>query len=629
LQGAESADSGSLVGEVEHGEFTGSHTHIDAEELSKEVDSLAQVIAQETGIQVRQSGGTGTYSSISIRGATSAQTDIYFDGVLLNDAAYGGVDLSQIELLNVGSIDIYRGATPVQLGVGNIGGAVNLKSPSMAKPHTKVLLGTGSFGSQRLQLAHQQKSRIWETSFAFTHRKSKNDYQIDNPKGTPLVPGDDVRERRHNGQFERNSLLYKFGKSAGREARIDGLLQLSQRRLGVPHIHNKKDTQTHYDTDNAQFQLNQRRRAWRGGDWNAQHGFYFNYNRGRYDDRYSDAGLGAQNSVTEDNVAGMKSYWEHIGERGTFAIHSELRSDDLEQTDLTRKSDYTANRRALNASMQYSFFRQNEALVLTPALRFAHLRDRYRGVDRFGKDSRVDTSTTLQMGAKYSFAERWQWSANLGQHEREPLFYELFGDRGFSIGNDRLVAEKGVNFDTGLRWLWGAQAGREARLSLFASARDELIVTSRDARGVGRSENTGKASISGVETSIDWRWTDAWSTKLNMTWQSAKNLNEDTAFKGKQLAGEAQFTAHASVNYRRGAWRMWFELQNRRDRYFDTANLLPADAVLLIDAGLAYEYKNNKINFHFLNLSDSSVEDFDRYPKPGRSVEVLFTHQFQ
>jgi len=217
IDSPQQSTSEELVGNVEHEEFTGSYTHIDAEQLSQEPNSLAEIIAQESGIQMRQSGGAGTYSSISIRGATSAQTNIYFDGVLLNNASDGGVDLSQIELLNIGSLDIYRAATPVQLGVSNIGGAVNLQSPRTAKSEAKILVGVGSFDSQRLQLSFQQKNQIWDSSLAFVHRKSKNDFSLLNRNGTPLNQSDDVIEKRRNGQFERNAMLFKFGRQVGME----------------------------------------------------------------------------------------------------------------------------------------------------------------------------------------------------------------------------------------------------------------------------------------------------------------------------------------------------------------------------------------------------------------------------
>jgi len=382
-----------------------------------------------------------------------------------------------------------------------------------------------------------------------------------------------------------------------------------------------------YASDDAQFQVNQRRRAWRGSDWNVRNGIYINQNQGRYNDQLSQVGLGAQDTSTDITIVGVRNYWEHIGDKGTFAIHSELKTDELEEINRVSGRQYDASRRSLDSSIQYSLFQLKDALLITPAVRFRSLRDNYGGVTRQGKNRIKRDNASLQLGAKYT-AGSWQWLFNLGQHKREPQFHELFGDRGFYIGNDRLVPEEGINFDAGWHWQSDEHKAREARVTLFANFRDELIVTTYDARGVGRSENTGKARIVGVESVLNWRWSKAWSSKLNMTWQSALNLNQNVAFKGKQLPGEAQFNAFASVNYHLGSWRGWLECHSRTDRYYDTANLRPAREMLLFNGGFAYRRNSGEVTFHLLNLGDSSVEDFNGSPRPGRSVEISYIHYF-
>lgn len=637
VKGGANVDENAQVGEVEHAEFTGSYNRVDSGELQRETRSVARVIAQQSGVQMRQIGGEGSYSSISIRGASSAQTDVYLDGVLLNSAADGGVDLSQLELLNLGSIDIYRGSTPVQLGLGNIGGAVNLRSfdtPVTAGDSTtdlratRLLFGIGSFDTQRFQISHQQNHRTWDSAMVFTHRQSDNDFDLLNSNGTPLNSADDAIEKRHNADFQRTSALIKFGQQQGEHRRMDGLLQLSQRAVGVPHYRNREDINASYDTESLQFQLNQRRGSWRGSDWSHQNGFYFNHTQAHYDDRLSQIGLGTQHTVTDSDVAGLRTYWERIGETGTFSIRSELRADILEQTDLIGTRNFTAERRSVQSSVNYSLFRLEDSLLITPSLRLQYITDDYQGAQRGGESARNNSIVLPQVGLKYVADEQWHWAINLGLHEREPLFFELFGDRGFYTGNEQLKSEKGANLDAGLQWNSASPHPRSVKVTLFASVRDDLIVSTYDARGVGRSENISEARIVGLESDLDWQWTDKWSSKLNLTWQSAQNRNPFSTFEDTQLPGEAQFVAFASLRYQRDRWRAWLDLHNRQKRFYDTANLLPAADVLLANLGLSYSLNRTSVDLHLRNLGDATVEDFNGFPQPGRSVELTVNHKF-
>ena len=118
------------TGEVEHREFTGSHRRIEGQELERRDVTIAEILSFESGVQSRQSGGFGAFSSITVRAATAAQTGIYLDGILLNSGGNAVVDLSMLDLLNVDSVDIYRGTTPQQFGRGTIGGCLLYTSPS-------------------------------------------------------------------------------------------------------------------------------------------------------------------------------------------------------------------------------------------------------------------------------------------------------------------------------------------------------------------------------------------------------------------------------------------------------------------------------------------------------------------
>ena len=78
--------------------------------------SLPDVLAEAVGVQVKRLGGLGAFSAISLRGSSADQVEVYLDGMLLNAAVGGGVDLGNLPLAHVGQIEIYRGRGGQWLG---------------------------------------------------------------------------------------------------------------------------------------------------------------------------------------------------------------------------------------------------------------------------------------------------------------------------------------------------------------------------------------------------------------------------------------------------------------------------------------------------------------------------------
>ena len=73
--------------------------------------TLPDVLAEATGVHVKRLGGLGAFSTISLRGSSADQVEVYLDGVSCLNAAFGGgVDLGNLPLAHVGQIEVYRGA---------------------------------------------------------------------------------------------------------------------------------------------------------------------------------------------------------------------------------------------------------------------------------------------------------------------------------------------------------------------------------------------------------------------------------------------------------------------------------------------------------------------------------------
>ena len=85
--------------------------------------TLSDVLSNVNGIQIRQISGLGNPVSISIRGSSTKQVQMYIDGLLVNDSQLGSFDLNQIPTEQIESIEISKNQA---LGTGStpIGGVI-------------------------------------------------------------------------------------------------------------------------------------------------------------------------------------------------------------------------------------------------------------------------------------------------------------------------------------------------------------------------------------------------------------------------------------------------------------------------------------------------------------------------
>ena len=620
------ADPEPATGDVQHNEHTGSHQRISKSELDRQDVNLGDILANETGVQFRQVGGLGAMTTVTLRGGSAQQTGIFLDGVLLNSAGNSTVDLSLLELLNLESVDIYRGSSPIQLSHANIGGAVNLRTLGGAgtKPSTRAGMTRGSFNTNRFQAAHRSSYRQWDVVAAASREHSNNTFTFINDNATPLNPNDDRREARNNAQATKLNALGRVGLQWNQNSRTDLLVQATGRDLGIPEWLNNKDNVASYDTDAVELQLTNRIDGI--GNWNSALTLFQHYQDNHYLDALSQVGLGAQDTTSQTQTTGVKTYWEHIGDQGTLSLSATFRRESLQSEDmLTDNQRYESNRRTVLSSAQYALFLKDDRLLLTPALRLQKQSDNYAGIIRANANLGRNTVVTPQLGLRYTQNDQLVFQSNVGQFVREPAFSELFGSSGLIVGNRSLLPEKGINADIG--FTWSPSKRYQMNTSLFGSWRDELIVLAFDSRGIGRSTNTGKANIFGIEIGNKWTFSKHFSARFNTTYQVTQNFAANRALNNKEIPGEARFTAHAKLQYNIRQARTWIETNHKSDYFYDQANLLPARGYWMHNAGVEFDWHDLTIGLTANNIGNASVEDFNGFARPGTAYFFSLTYR--
>ncbi len=102
--------------------------------------NLADVLNARAGSGVSGYGPQGQQQSASLRGSTIEQVLVLVDGVRLNDAMSGDVDLSLVPIENIERIEIVRGGMSALYGADAVGGVINIVTRKEAEEDHTVLV---------------------------------------------------------------------------------------------------------------------------------------------------------------------------------------------------------------------------------------------------------------------------------------------------------------------------------------------------------------------------------------------------------------------------------------------------------------------------------------------------------
>lgn len=627
------------TGDVDPEGTTGFVSIIKRDDFEGKIDDLSDVLQQEAGIQVRQSGGLGSFSTISMRGSSSEQVLIYMDGVLLNNASGGGVDLSDISLSDVEAIEIYQGVSPINFGKGSIGGVINIKTLRAKEGfHASADAGYGSFNTRKVNGYINQKVGRWDYLISAEYLGSDNDFEMLNNNGTPKNPADDRWEKRNNAQFNQGNVLAKLGYDFTDDTRLAIVNQWFSKDQGLPSWNNNPRTKTYLDTKRDIATLSLISNDIGPLHFNTRTSIDYSHKDEEYDDSHGHIGLGQQKTRYITERYGGKFFLECPFDWNIAGFLLDMHHEDYDPKDLlTQQKTNKSTRDILTIGLQDSLFLFQDTLTITPALRYTNIKDDLKsGTNAWGaaatESSRHDDYFDPQIGVKYNPVDWLILKTNLAKYVREPSFFELFGDRGFFIGNPDLKAEKGVNFDAGFNVKWSKPFRWLKRIAVngayFHTKAKDLITFVYDSRGIGRAENISEARINGLEGGFQVDFLDYFRFTGSLTWQDPENQGQTKAFYGKRLPGRFKTSVAGNLEARYAGAKVFVEYLRETGIFYDSANLLPAEDKNEFNAGVSWLYKSFLFNLEGKNLTDQHYEEFNGYPMPGRAFYFTIGYRY-
>jgi outer membrane cobalamin receptor len=621
---------------------------IDMGERRNRVEDLPSVLSRMVGVRVRQYGGLGGFATVSIRGSSSNQVDVFLDGVPLADPYTGVTNIGDLPLGGVQSIEVFRGFTPPHLGSSAIGGAVNLNtmnsdnwSSVTLAPRVEALGSYGSFDTSRLVFSLWSRLSALRLFAHAGHLTSAGNFTYVD-EGLPEDLDDDREVERANNDIDSWNALGRLFVELPFLGNVSLSHNFLEREQGVPGIGTRRSLTARSKRERHLTYLRIEPPATLSTRLTISATGFYSWANEIYSDPDGDIALNAQGS---DNV------FSTLG--GTFRSRLGLPLVPLElELYLDGKNEKfhpeatlplptvgpDRLRTSTTAVLSGDLFLHRLNLVLSAAGRALSHTSEFYDPPLFpwlpptpqGEIRRSDY--TPQFGFRFLASSFLTVKGNWGRYVRLPTFVELFGNTGSVTGSAILKPEEALNRDIGVVLSHGG-LGRFHQLFFemvyLDNKVENLILFFPNSQFTSKPRNIGAARIRGVEMSMSSFVGDRLRVAGNYTYLDSRDTSPITYYNGNELPARPKHDVGAFVDVFLKKWKFSYELHHIGANYLNPANhkSVPARDIHNISAQWRPFANGVSLSAEARNISDNQISDVNGFPLPGRSMFITLGYQ--
>ncbi len=579
----------------------------------------AAAVDRTPAAHVRQAGGPGQAASLSVRGADPQGTLATLDGVPLNSPFLGGADLAALSLMPLDALELQRGGASARHGTDAVGGVLRAVIPDpLDGPLYRASYLFGSFGTHRLKAAAGDSTGTFGALASAGILASAGDYAFTDANGH-------ARQRQHNASLAVEGLA-RAGYEPAPGHRLGLLLEGLREDREVPGLEQYPSTSAHQRNDRFIARL-------------SYEGPRLFGNAGALDAPEA-ASSPARVSSTNPSPAPARS--------GGTAVRAWVRRLGFAYGDATPPMGPAVDTRlvawgvggeaeaevapwdvaSLSAGVAATWDRGDVRRLsqaaysprrITAAGRLGGHAGRSNGWWGIDADVRVEWDEGFGVralphaGAFVRPYGPFRITANVGRAFRLPTLEELYFDAGYVQGNPSLKPEDALTWDAGIE---ATGAGWGVRAAYFENRARNLVVFLPRSAFLVRAENSGGATLRGVEASADgrWRWLSA---RASYTFLHALATDTGKPLPGRpahRVAGEAAVEVGPLRVALMPSWQSAFTL----DRY----GALSEEGRFRLDARVELRpARGVTLALDGMNLTnDRNAVDFLQSPLPGWSL---------
>jgi vitamin B12 transporter len=604
-------------------------------------ETLPQLLSELPGVSVTRLGGLGSMATLSLRGSAPNQVLVYVDGVPLNSATWGSVDVGSLPIGDLDRIEVYRGMSPISFGASAIGGIVSLTTRAPDVTGASAYAGGGDFRTGFAGATASWAGRRVRLMLSANYLGSRGDFAYFDNNHTAANPADDDPDRiRQNnavtqldgvaraavplpGRRELLATLSFFGRDKGLAPY--GNFEARGATLGLRRFLGSVLYQSRDDLGQA------------GRLRVTAYGATTQVRLSDLNQEYTSRPTNSRDrSVSVGTTAtGTRSVTGWLRLTATTDLrHEAFTPFDLQGTD---RSGAPGTRTSGGLGAEAHLWLG--AVELLPSVRAELVHDEIIDV-RLGEfaDAGRPATYLLPTARLALLHRRGPWvtlRANAGRFARVPTMFERYGNTGLTHGNPALVPETGVNADAGFTVTAGAPeaTGLSVDAELFAS-RARNLIDMQQTRGFQYAANVGAARILGAELAIRGRLGRHARLTAQGTFTDARDTSDIPAYHERELALRPRLRAYARPEARGLPLPFGARLGLHADaalvggNYLDPANTQRLPRRVLFGAGADVETRDGRWRLLATaqNLGDADVLDLAGFPHPRRSI--FFTLQW-
>jgi vitamin B12 transporter len=650
-------------------------TVIDAKKYAGRATDLNELLDRTSGVKVRQAGGAGSSSTISVRGLEGRRVAVFLDGHPLNtpDGSFG---INDLPLQLVDHVEVYKGVVPARLGGDGLGSAVNVVLRDRQTSYADFGYSYASYAVQRAFAfgKYVDESAGFKAAAGAIVNTADNDYLMPRSNGAAV-------RRNHDGFW---SVLaggnFELARTWFSKAKLElGYVQNAKELQGVPPVGDSGVSQ--YDIHHARTQSQLGVVALELEKRDAAPGLDLSYDVAL---PYFRSRLRDTSDVVYDFDGNARPNPNGRGEVGRGPNDSDNRRWDLLHTfnaSYAFSPQYSLN---ANHNLGVTWDRPRDELANTAAGVNVTPREGslQRSVSALAFEGRWLDDRWVTVGAVKHFyfqsegaltsaydivtaepervsqsqhtfggsiASRFQllgpllFKASYEHAARLPSAEELFGDGLIVQGSTALRPEVSDNWNAGF-YLDLKGEGRRLQLEVtgFASQiRDLITLGGALTRNYA---NTGAAELRGVELDVKADATRFLSLYANGTYQDLRDAAEFIAgttqpnyLRGLPIPNVPRFYSNWGAELH-GHWlagasvrtRVFYDASYVGEYFYEyevsrnQSRRIPGYVVHSLGLQQTFDYDRYSTNVELHDVGDVARLDEFNQPLPGRSVRLLF-----
>ena len=538
--------------------------------------TLAELLAQQAGVQFTANGGLGTASSVYLRGLEARHTLLLIDSVRYGSATLGTPAWENLPLDAIERIEIVRGPLSSLYGSDAVGGVIQIftrrSTPGL---HANGNLTLGSKASRQVGAGLSFGQGAIDAAVQLQHTRTRG-FSATNPNEPfgSFNPDDDG--------FRQNSLTGHLGISFGAGWRADARV-LSSHGEAQYDDGPGADSRAALRSEVLALELGGPvTNAWRS-----------KLRVSRSSDAYETlASASAFTDLGTTATVQQQVAWENsvITPVGTALLIAE----HLRQKVSRPVTPYDVSDRSVNS--------------LGLGLDGRAGRHTWQASLRHDRNSQFGAQTTGALGYGFDFTPSWRAAAAYGTSFVAPSFNQLYYP---NFGNPDLLPEEGRQAEVSLRW---AADGHELRAAYFDN-RIRGYISSGPA-----PVNVPKTQIDGVSLSYQAKL-GAWTGAASAEHVNPRNATEGSANLDKQLPRRAKDSLKLAADLDLGAWQLGGVANAFSHRFDDSANARRLAGYATLDLHADWRFAPSwALGLRLNNLANRQYETVYGYNQPGREV---------